>query len=92
MSKGGIMLLGERNAGKTALCRYIAATRFEEDKVHHIFPLQAGSVSTEDFRPQLQKSTNLSVGIDEIFDTLPYGSVIVIHDLELWWERSEAGF
>jgi len=90
--KGGIMLLGERNAGKTALCRYIAATRFEEDKVHHIFPLQAGSISSEDFRQQLQKSTNLSVEIEVIFDTLPYGSIIVIHDLELWWERSEQGF
>ncbi len=90
--KGGIMLLGDRNAGKTALCRYVATTRFEEDKVHHIFPLQAGSVSLEDFRAQLQKSTNLSAGITEIFDTLPYGSVVVINDLELWWERSEQGF
>lgn len=90
--KGGILLLGERNAGKTALCRYVGETRFDEDKVHHIFPLQGGSVSREDFSAQLQKTTNLSAGISETFDTLPYGSVIVIHDLELWWERSEDGF
>ena len=90
--KGGILLLGERNSGKTALCRYITRTRFKEDKVHAIFPLPAGSVSTDDFTAQVQKSTNLSVGLNEIFDTLPFGSVIVIHDLELWWERSEQGF
>ncbi len=90
--KGGIMLLGERNAGKTALCRYVGMTRFEEEKVHHIFPTPGGSVSGEDFRAQLQKSTNLSVEIHEIFDTLPYDSVVVIHDLELWWERAEQGF
>jgi amino acid transporter len=90
--KGGIMLLGERNAGKTALCRHVSMNRFDEDKVHHIFPLPGGSVSREEFNAQLQKSTKLSVGINEMFDTLPYGSVIVIHDLELWWQRSEDGF
>jgi amino acid transporter len=90
--KGGIMLLGERNAGKTALCRHVTMNRFDDDKVHHIFPMPGGSVSREDFRAQLQKSTNLTVGISEIFDTLPYGSVVVIHDLELWWERAEDGF
>ncbi|MEZ5084473.1 MAG: hypothetical protein R2750_13670, partial [Bacteroidales bacterium] len=90
--KGGILLLGERNSGKTALCRYITRTRFKEDKVHAVFPLPGGSVNTSDFTAQVQKSTNLSVGLNEIFDTLPFGSVIVIHDLELWWERSERGF
>jgi amino acid transporter len=90
--KGGIMLLGERNAGKTALCRHVTMNHFDEDKVHHIFPMPGGSVSREEFKAQLQKSTKLSVGINEIFDTLPYGSVIVTHDLELWWQRSEGGF
>jgi amino acid transporter len=90
--KGGIMLLGERNAGKTALSRYVTKTYFNEDKIHHIFPMPGGSVSREDFRIQLMKSTSLTAGIDEIFDTLPNGSVVVIHDLELWWERSGQGF
>jgi oligoribonuclease (3'-5' exoribonuclease) len=90
--KGGIMLLGERNAGKTALCRHVTMNRFDEDKVHHIFPMPGGSVSRVDFTAQLQKSTKLTVGISEMFDTLPYGSVVVIHDLELWWQRSEDGF
>ncbi|NCB43577.1 MAG: amino acid permease [Clostridia bacterium] len=89
--KGGIMLLGERNAGKTALARYAAKKYFHEDKIHHIFPMPGGSVSEEDFRTQLMKSTNLNAGIYEIFDTLPNGSVVLIHDLELWWERSEQG-
>ncbi|MCF8365564.1 MAG: hypothetical protein K9H16_07275 [Bacteroidales bacterium] len=89
--KGGILLLGERNAGKTTLSHYITKTRFKQEKIHHIFPLAGGSVSTDDFRMQLIKSTALSAGIDEIFEMLPNGSVIVIHDLELWWERSENG-
>lgn len=90
--RGAIMLLGERNSGKTALCRYVTRIHFKEDKLHIIFPLQAGSVNRDDFLVQLQKTTRLSGGINEIFDTLPYGSVIVINDLEMWWERSEQGF
>jgi len=90
-TKGGIMLLGERNAGKTALSRYVAKTHFKQDKIYHVFPLPGGSVSEEDFRMQLMKSTNLTTGINEIFDTLPNGSAVIIHDLELWWERSEKG-
>ncbi len=89
--KGGIMLLGERNAGKTTLCKYVTRLHLNEDKVHHIFPVPGGSVLKEDFLAQLQKSTGLTTGIHEIIDTLPYGSVLVIHDLELWWERSEQG-
>jgi len=90
--KGGVLLLGERSAGKTTLCRYITRIHFNEDKVYHVFPLQGGSVSKEDFLAQLQKFTKMPGGIHEIFDTLTSGSVVVIHDLELWWERSEQGF
>lgn len=90
-TKGGILLLGERNAGKTSLSRYVAKTHFKQDKIYHIFPLPGGSISKEDFRIQLMKSTNLTTGINEILDTLPNGSVVLIHDLELWWERSEKG-
>jgi len=91
-AKGGIMLLGERNAGKTALARYVVKTHFKEDKIYHIFALPGGSVDKEAFRIQLMKSTGLTGSIGEIFDTLLYGSAIIIHDLELWWERSEQGF
>ncbi len=90
-AKGGIMLLGERNAGKTSLSRYVAKTHFKQDKIYHVFPLPGGSVSEEDFRMQLIKSTNLNAGLNEIFDTLPNGSVVIIHDLELWWERADKG-
>lgn len=88
---GGIMLLGERNSGKTALCRFVAKSHFKEDKIHNIFPLPGGSIIADDFKSQLQKSTNLTSEINEIFENLPYGSVIIINDLELWWERSEKG-
>lgn len=90
--KGGIMLLGERNSGKTALSKYITKINFPENKIHQLFPIKAGSVSREDFKNQLQKTTGIILDINEIFDTLPKGSVIVIHDLELWWERTEQGF
>jgi len=90
--KGGIMLIGERNSGKTALSKYITKMYFREDKIHHVFPLKGGSISKEDFKRQLQNTIGINLEINEIFDTLPKGSVMVFHDLELWWERSESGF
>ncbi len=36
--KGGIMIVGERNSGKTAFCRHVAGRFFKKDKVYHIFP------------------------------------------------------
>ena len=89
---GGILVLGERNSGKTAFCRYVAKHHFTDDKVHHIFPLQKGSISNEEFAEEIRKVTGLGGDPDEIFETLPYGSAIFIHDLELWWERSTDGY
>jgi hypothetical protein len=41
---------------------------------------------------EVRKTTTLNGNLYEIFETLPYGSVIIIHDLELWWERSPRGY
>ncbi len=89
---GGILVLGERNSGKTAFCRYVAKHHFAEEKVYHIFPLQKGSISTEEFAEEIRKVTGLNGDPDEIFETLPHASTIFIHDLELWWERSPDGY
>jgi hypothetical protein len=45
-----------------------------------------------DFNAELSKVTCLNGSIQEIMESLPQGSVIVINDLELWWERSMDGW
>jgi hypothetical protein len=90
--RGGVMILGERNSGKTAFCRYAAKQHFPDGRIHHIFPLPAGSTAVEMFEDSIRKLTGLSGNLNEIFEALPYGTVVIIHDLELWWERSPDGY
>jgi GTPase SAR1 family protein len=91
-SQGGIMVIGDRNSGKTAFCRYITERLFKKEKIHHIFPLQTGSVKVSDFEDELRKITSTAGEIKDIMETLPRGTVFIIHDLELWWEHSINGW
>lgn len=84
---GMIIVLGERNAGKTALCKYFCESNFADEKVYHVFSRDTGS-GIEEFNLALQKATRIDGDSNEIFNSLVHGSVIVLHDLELWWERS----
>jgi len=89
--KGGIMVTGERNCGKTNLCQHVLKKHFKDNLIYHIFPPIEGSVDIQDFEHELAKVTGIQRDKSEIYETLPFGSVIVIHDMELWWERSPNG-
>jgi hypothetical protein len=89
---GGIIIVGERNSGKTAFCRNITGRLFKKEQIYHLFPIYYGSTSVSDFVGELSRITNIQGGIKEMMEILPHGSVIVIHDLELWWERSSNGW
>ncbi|HEX7015815.1 MAG TPA: hypothetical protein VF191_09910, partial [Cyclobacteriaceae bacterium] len=88
---GGIIVTGERNAGKTAICRRIAEKHFGNNKQFHLFPSADGSAHPEDFLAKLQEATGVSNDLPGIMNSLPTHSVVVIHDLELWWERTRDG-
>ncbi|MCG8309524.1 MAG: amino acid permease [Cytophagales bacterium] len=90
--KGGIIITGERNCGKTTMCQYVLRKQFTGSKIFHIFPPVEGSIHVKDFERELGKVTGIPRSKSEIYTTLPYESVIVIHDLELWWQRSPDGF
>ncbi|MCB9016669.1 MAG: amino acid permease [Lentimicrobiaceae bacterium] len=89
---GGIIIIGEQNSGKTAFCRNITGKLFRKEKAFHLFPLQEGSSIINDFLNELQKVTNIQGSLSEIIENLPAESTIIIHDLELWWNRSESGW
>jgi amino acid transporter len=89
--KGGIMIIGERNSGKTTFCRYITEKLFRKESIYHLFPNYTGSVQVQDFIAGLSKITSTQGNIHEIMEAQNPGSVFVIHDLELWWERSLNG-
>ena len=89
---GGILLLGERNCGKTALSWRIAQ-RFTRkvERIFQVYPTRAGSARLSDFTRALRYSTGQEGTNDQIIRALPPDSAIIINDLELWWERSPEG-
>ncbi len=90
--RGAIMVVGNPHSGKTSLCRMITQRTFDRNKIYTIFPPESGSIDTSVFYQYLFQELKSNRSRKDIFgDTAP-GSVIVINDLELWWERSPGGF
>ena len=89
---GGLLILGERNSGKTTLSRMIASKYFKADHIFNIQTPKTNSAQLNVFGEMLKKSTNNQGSIEEILNALPQHSTIIIDDLELWWERSDKGF
>ena len=89
---GGILLLGERNCGKTALSLRMARryTR-KAERIFPVYPTRAGSARISDFTRALRQATGQDGTPDQIIRALPADSVLIINDLELWWERSPEG-
>ncbi len=89
---GGLLILGERNSGKTTLSRMIASKYFKSDRIFTIQTPKAIAAQLKVFEEMLKKSTNNQGSIEEIFNALPQNSAVIFNDLELWWERSDKGF
>jgi len=87
--QGAILVLGERNSGKTSLCRHLGEKKSGNHTVYHVFPPEDGSTSLEQFEASLAKATRFEGDSGQTMNLLPSESIIMIHDVELWWERSE---
>ncbi len=90
-SSGALMVLGERNTGKTSFCNVVAAQHFEKDKTYHIFPPRQGSINIDDFVARLSQATEIYGSAEDIMRRVPLNSCFIINDMALWWERSEKG-
>jgi hypothetical protein len=88
---GGVLVLGERNAGKTVFCKHTIKKMFPDGNVHHIFPPKAGYAGVEDLARVVEQVTGVGGNMQGIAATLPRGTVLVFHDLELWFERRRDG-
>lgn len=88
---GGIIVLGERNSGKSFFANYQLQKLDIKGETYFVNPPYAGSVSVLDFSNSLQTVTEINGGLDFIFDEIPAQSVFVFDDLELWWEKSSQG-
>ncbi len=89
--KGGIMVIGDRNTGKTVFIKQMAQELLKNQHVYTVFPSSQGSRSIDDFNKAIAKATQKRGEAQQILGRLPAGSTLVINDLELFWERSEGG-
>jgi len=88
---GGIMVLGERNSGKSFFANYISQNIDFKGDSFFINPPYAGSISVQDFLYSFQEATETTGSFNQIFNSIPAQSVFFIDDLELWWEKSANG-
>jgi len=88
---GAILLLGERNAGKTAFCKYILDHYKKKNQTYTIFPPTKGITSVNGFTQALRKATMKKGDAAQILSRLTPNSILIINDLELFWERTEEG-
>jgi len=88
---GGILVRGKQNSGKTFFVNYIASTQWTSKHTYYIPALPGGSANTETFVKTLQEATGINEPYLNIFARLPEDSMIIIDNLELWWERTPKG-
>ena len=88
---GGLLITGNRNEGKTSFSKYIAQKYFAGYTVHSIRAPKGGSSSKADFEMALQKALNVSSESTKFLNSSPGKRVIIMSDIELWWDRHENG-
>lgn len=89
---GCLIITGERNSGKTSLSKYIARTHFEAGNIHNIIAPRECTAEVHLFEQYLLQS--LASGrsdLDASLAALQQPTVVIVNDLELWWERKTGG-
>ncbi len=89
---GAILIKGHPFSGRTFFSQYISGTYFDEKQIYFVNPPFGGSVHPKVFLETLQKALGIYGSEKQIFEKISPGCVIIIDDLELWWEKSQKGF
>lgn len=91
-ARGVLVVTGERDSGKTALCRRLTSRGALSGRpLFWVAPPDASSADPDRFRKALAETTGKRGRATNIVAALPDRSVVVIEDLELWWQRTEGG-
>ncbi len=90
-ARGVLVVTGERDSGKTALCRRLAGRALSGREVFWVTPPETSTPRVDAFRQALTDATGHGGRPTNIIAAVPDRAVVVIEDLELWWERSPGG-
>ncbi len=88
---GALMVVGERGSGKSSLCQLVANDHFDANLVHDVHPPAGGSTDAARLDDALRGALGGLSSVEEALQTAPDGTVLILHDLELWWGRQPGG-
>ncbi len=87
---GGIMVTGESLSGKSFFSEHIAY-QLIGGEVYHVRPSIGGSTDVGDIRKSFRSATGLKGSVSGMMRTMPKGSIFIINDIELWWQKTNGG-
>lgn len=88
---GLLIISGERSSGKSSLSKYLANLHFEKQNIFNVRAPRESIADVGFFEQTLLKTIGGQENLPYSMEMLPAKSVIVINDLELWWERKPHG-
>lgn len=89
IKKGILLVTGEHHSGKSFLS-FMLAHQWS-NKVVFIHPPTGGTLDFKLFDATVAEAFQTETYSKSIFENLPYGSVVVFDDIELWWQRHNDG-
>jgi amino acid transporter len=90
-TSGLLIISGERSSGKSSLSKRLANLHFEKQNIFYIRAPRESIADAGLFEQTLLKTLDGQENLQYSMELLPDKSVIVINDLELWWERKPLG-
>jgi hypothetical protein len=89
---GALIITGDRSSGKSSLSKHLARKHFSPDNTYYVRAPKSCQANVVLFREALTNALKVqNQNLDDVFSALPAGKSIIIHDLELWWERKPGG-
>lgn len=90
-SSGLLIISGERSSGKSSLSKHLANLHFKKQNIFNVRAPRESMADVGLFEQTLLKTLDGQDNLPYSMESLPDKSVIVINDLELWWERKPFG-
>ena len=88
---GALVVVGERGSGKSSLCQLVATQQFDPAHVHDVHPAPGGTTEVAQLDDALREALGGLSSVEEALQTTPEGTVLILHDIELWWGRERGG-
>lgn len=88
---GLVVITGDRGSGKSSLARYLIEHSFDRESVWRIRPPMDCSSDIAGFDSQLKELAGGKGTLERRLDLLTAKKVVLVDDLEVWWERRPQG-